>query len=68
MKRRLASDDRLLTGGYRANHDANSDIQFVEPDSVSVTYEPAKGKWVAMINATKEQLPELKYEGRWKAS
>jgi hypothetical protein len=43
----------------------------VRPDSVSINYEPAKGKWMAMINATKEQLkvaPEFKYEGRWKAS
>ena len=43
----------------------------VKPDAVAVTYEPAKGKWMALINATKDELkaaPEFKYEGRWKAS
>jgi hypothetical protein len=43
----------------------------VKPDAVAITYDPARGKWLASINATKEQLksaPEFKYEGRWKAS
>jgi hypothetical protein len=43
----------------------------VEPSSVAVSYDAAKGKWAARMNATKEQLkaaPEFKYQGRWKAS
>ena len=58
----------LSVGGFSG---AGQHYIAVKPDSVSVNYEPAKGKWVAMINATKEQLkaaPEFKYEGRWKAS
>jgi PRC-barrel domain len=41
----------------------------VTPESISITYDRAKKKWMALINTTKEQLkgaPEFKYEGRWK--
>src|ERR1700731_3935702 len=30
----------------------------VKRDAVAITYDPAKGKWMASINATKEQLKE----------
>nr|WP_091678739.1 PRC-barrel domain-containing protein [Methylocapsa palsarum] len=43
----------------------------VEPSSVAVGYDAAKGKWAARMNATKDQLkgaPEFKYQGRWKSS
>ncbi len=36
----------------------------VRPDSISITFDPAKKKWVGGINATKEQLkaaPEFKF-------
>ncbi len=36
----------------------------VRPDSISITYDPAKKKWRGGINATKEQLkaaPEFKF-------
>jgi hypothetical protein len=43
----------------------------VKPDAVAITYDPAKGKWMASINATKEQLkeaPEFKSEVHLKQS
>jgi hypothetical protein len=36
----------------------------VKPDSISITFDPAKKRWVGGINATKEQLkaaPEFKF-------
>ncbi|HUI19854.1 MAG TPA: PRC-barrel domain-containing protein [Methylocella sp.] len=43
----------------------------VKPDSIAINYDQAKKKWMASINATKDELksaPEFKYEGRWNAS
>ncbi len=41
----------------------------VRPSSVKVTYSENDKKWMATMDATKDQLkgaPEFKYEGRWK--
>ncbi|GEO99527.1 PRC-barrel domain-containing protein [Methylobacterium haplocladii] len=41
----------------------------VEPSSVGLTYDESAKKWVASVNATKDQLkaaPQFKYEGKFK--
>lgn len=40
----------------------------VGPSAIKVTYMENEKKWMAVMNATKEELekaPEFKYEGRW---
>src|SRR6185437_5864334 len=41
----------------------------VSPSAVKIDYQEDHKKWVATMNATKDQLkaaPQFKYEGRWK--
>ncbi len=51
----------LLVGGFLS---VDEHFIAVTPDSISVTFDPAKKKWIALINTTKEQLkaaPEFKF-------
>ncbi len=43
----------------------------VDPDAVTVKYDPSDKTWHANMSATKDELkaaPEFKYEGQWNAS
>jgi hypothetical protein len=56
----------ISAGGFLGMGDRNV---LVEPSMMNISYNTSDNKWVAKINATKDQLkaaPEFKYEGRWK--
>jgi PRC-barrel domain len=55
----------ISVGGFLGVGDRNI---VVDPGMIAITYNEGDRKWLATINATKEQLqgiPEFKYEGRW---
>ena len=55
----------ISAGGFLGVGDRNI---VVNSSMINITYNEGDKKWLATINATKEQLqgiPEFKYEGRW---
>jgi sporulation protein YlmC with PRC-barrel domain len=56
----------LSVGGFLGMGDR---YVVVDPSAVAVAYNANDNKWMATMNATKDQLkgaPEFKFEGKWK--
>lgn len=55
----------MSVGGFLG---IGSKYVIVDPKSVAISHDDAKGEWSAKVDATKEQLtaaPEFKYEGKF---